>query len=352
MELRPAAGARGANAAEDRTHLVESRPLRPPAGAGRWCRRRTRRSCRRAPVRQKGCRRPSRPSAPTCACRCGSVCPPGRCRPHARPARRGPARTRGCRGSATHRPRRRTDRRSGPCPARCARTRGSRANDSESSVTPSRCTSAPVARKNIAVSSPIVPGPMTNTRSPGTEAAARAGAEGVAAGLHESAEHGVDAVREEVQRRRRDREVFGQRASATAADPHLGAAFAHVLHASSAAAAGAVTEHGVAHHASAEPCRVHTVADRFDDPTPFVAEAHRIVRVALVQVGHVAGEELRIGAADADTLHRGQYLAVSRRRGGDVLHATLAWPGQHIRLHTWRSAGGAAPRAPTMRSTS
>ena len=51
-------------------------------------------------------------------------------------------------------------------------------------------------------SRPIVPGPRTSTRSPGRRSAACTGAQGVAAGLDQRAEHGVDGVGQGVQRRR------------------------------------------------------------------------------------------------------------------------------------------------------
>ena len=44
------------------------------------------------------------------------------------------------------------------------------------------------------------------------------------------------------------------------------------------------------------------VADRRDRAHPFVTEAHRETRVTVVQVGHVAPEEIDVGATHANPL--------------------------------------------------
>ena len=62
-------------------------------------------------------------------------------------------------------------------------------------------------------------------------------------------------------------------------------------------------------------------------------EAHRVRRVPLVKVGHLAGEELHVGAAETDPLHVDDDLAGSRHRGRHLLHLALPRPGQDVRAH-------------------
>ena len=65
---------------------------------------------------------------------------------------------------------------------------------------------------------------------------------------------------------------------------------------------------------------VHAGADRGHPAGPLVAQPHRVAGVALVQVGHLAGEELDVGAADADPLDVHHHLAGRSDRRCDVLH--------------------------------
>ena len=112
-----------------------------------------------------------------------------------------------------------------------------------------------------------------------------------------------------MQRADRHGQLLGQRTRTAAADPDLLPVLADVLVTPPAPAAHAVAEHGVAHHPAADPRRVDAVADAGDRARPLVPEAHRVGRVPLVQVGHLAGEELHVGAADADPLDVDDDLA-------------------------------------------
>jgi hypothetical protein len=73
------------------------------------------------------------------------------------------------------------------------------------------------------------------------------------------------------------------------------------------AAAGA--DHGVAHDAAADLGRGNVGADGGYLSAPLVPEAS-VSSVSLVQVGHLAGEELHIGAAHTDALDVDDHLAV------------------------------------------
>src|SRR3712207_9192564 len=71
----------------------------------------------------------------------------------------------------------------------------------------------------------------------------------------------------------------------------------------SAAAAGPVAQHGVAHDPPAEPRPVDAIAESGDATGPLVAQAHRIGGVPLGEVGHLPGEELDVRAAEPHPLH-------------------------------------------------
>ena len=92
-------------------------------------------------------------------------------------------------------------------------------------------------------------------------------------------------------------------------------------------AGSAAAEHGVARDAAADPPRVDARRRRAATvPAPLVAEPHRIRRVTLVQVRHLAGEELDIGAAHADALDVDDDLSWTRDRAGDLLHPPCPGP--------------------------
>src|SRR5215203_2645185 len=88
--------------------------------------------------------------------------------------------------------------------------------------------------------------------------------------------------------------------------------------------AGAIAEHGVPHHPAAEPRRVHPGSDGGNGAGPFVPEADRIRRVAGVEIGHLAGEEFHVGAAETDPFYIDDDLTWRGNRGRHLLHRTLA----------------------------
>ena len=81
-------------------------------------------------------------------------------------------------------------------------------------------------------------------------------------------------------------------------------------------------------HAESTP--LPTAGDR---ARPLVAEPHRVRRVPLLQVGHLAGEELDVGAADADPFDVDDDLAGGRHRGRHLLHPALARRILNVRAH-------------------
>src|SRR6266536_2947598 len=113
-----------------------------------------------------------------------------------------------------------------------------------------------------------------------------------------------------------------------------------------AAPAPAAAQHGVAGDPAAHPGRVDALADRGDRPAPFMSWPHRIFRVALVQVGHLAGEELDIGPADAGQLDVDDGLAGSGRGARDVRDDGLPRAGDDESSHDVAdSATGEIPAA-------
>jgi hypothetical protein len=136
-----------------------------------------------------------------------------------------------------------------------------------------------------------------------------------------------------MQRADRHRQPLGQRPGTATPDPDLLPVLADMLVPLAAAAAHPVPEHGVAHHPPAHPGRIDALADGGHHPGPLVAEAHRKPRVTLVQVGHLTGEELDVGAADPDPLDVDDRLTRGRLRGRDLLHRALPRRGEHERPH-------------------
>jgi hypothetical protein len=159
------------------------------------------------------------------------------------------------------------------------------------------------------------------------------GAQRVAAGRHESSEHVVDGVGQLPQGRGRDGGLFGERAGAGVADSQLTAELAHGLVAAAAAAADPAAGHGVAGHPPAEPAIVDPVADSRDGPHPLVPDAKGVGAEPVVQIVHLAGVELDVGAADAPALHVDHDLARVDGRRRDVMDAGLARSGDDERLH-------------------
>ena len=100
-----------------------------------------------------------------------------------------------------------------------------------------------------------------------------------------------------------------------------------------AASADPVPEHRVAHHAPADPRRVDAVTNRRDRAGPFVAEPHRKPRLTLVQIGHLAGEELDVRTAHPHPFDVDDRLAGSRHRNGHLLDRALPRRSQHEGPH-------------------
>ena len=133
--------------------------------------------------------------------------------------------------------------------------------------------------------------------------------------------------------------LLGQRPRPPVADADLEAVGADVVEPGEAVLAVAASEHRVAGDALAEPSVVRGVTDADDPAGPFVAEADREVRVALIDVGHLAGVELDVGAADADPLDLDEQFTGGGDRVGHVEHRRLARCGDDERAHQRDAVG-------------
>src|SRR6202035_1706592 len=125
---------------------------------------------------------------------------------------------------------------------------------------------------------------------------------------------------------------------------------AHVRPAAPAPGARAAAQHGVAGGAPAHPARVDVVADAADGSAPLVAEPDRVRGVALMQVSHLTGEELDIGAAHADPLDVDDHLPPRRYRLADVGDLSPARTGDDERSHRRASGFRLPPGSPKPRS--
>jgi hypothetical protein len=174
-------------------------------------------------------------------------------------------------------------------------------------------------------------------------------AQGAAARLDQRARDLVDHIGQRVQRGDRHGHPLGERAGEAAPDPDLVPGLAHVRPAAPAASARAAAQHGVAGGAPAHPARVDVVADGADGSAPLVAEPHRVRGVALMQVSHLTGEELDIGAAHADALDVDDHLPPPRYRIGNLGDLSPARAGDDERSH--RASGSRLlPGSPKPRS--
>jgi hypothetical protein len=136
-----------------------------------------------------------------------------------------------------------------------------------------------------------------------------------------------------VQRPSEDGNLLGQRTRSPVPDPDFIAVVAHVLMPPLAPAAAAIAHHHVAHDAATDPRGVHALADGCHHARPLMTEAHRIGRMPRVEIGHLAGEELNIGAADSNPFDMDDDLARAGRRCRHILHRTLFRRSQDIRAH-------------------
>ena len=123
------------------------------------------------------------------------------------------------------------------------------------------------------------PDPSTSTRSPGRRAAARTGAQGVAARLDQGAERCRRPRRAARAARSPGRPAARPgRPGQSAPDADLEPVRADVLPPGPAPAAVPAAQHGVARDPPAEPGRVDAGADRGHRAAPLVAEPHRVTR--------------------------------------------------------------------------
>jgi hypothetical protein len=161
-------------------------------------------------------------------------------------------------------------------------------------------------------------------------------AQRVAAGFDQSAERVIHRIRQGVESRDRHCELLGQRAVESATDANLVPEFAHVLVPLPAAAADSATEHGVTGHSSTEPGCVNAVPDGGDRAHPLVTEPHRELGESVVQVLHLAGVKLDVGAADAGALDVDDDTAGCGHRWRDVLNLEFTRTGENEGAHDYR----------------
>ena len=168
---------------------------------------------------------------------------------------------------------------------------------------------------------------------PGSIFAARTARRRVASRLDERGRSDADVLGDLVGEPRRNEHLLGERSRPVAADADLVAVRADVVVAGAAVFASAATEHRVAGDALAEPRLVGGIADCDYAPGPLVAEAQREARVALLDVRHLAGVELDVGAADADPFDVDEQLSGSRDRIRHLLDRRLARRRDDERAH-------------------
>ncbi len=123
-----------------------------------------------------------------------------------------------------------------------------------------------------------------------------------------------------MQRPSEDGNLLGQRTRSPVPDPDFITVVAHVLMPPLTPAAGAIAHHHVTHDAAADPRGVHAFANGGDGAGPLMTEAHRIRRMPRVEIGHLAGEELDIGAADSNPIDVDDDLPRAGYRCRHVLH--------------------------------
>jgi hypothetical protein len=92
-------------------------------------------------------------------------------------------------------------------------------------------------------------------------------------------------------------------------------------------------EHGVTGGATTDQSFIDRIPDGGDGAAPFMAEADGIGLEALLQILHLTGEELDIGAADADPLDIDHDLARSGNGRFDVDDGPLKGLIDHERTH-------------------
>ena len=164
------------------------------------------------------------------------------------------------------------------------------------------------------------------------------GAQGVASGLDHRASGRPNRLGERHQRPDGHRQLLGQGARPAAADADLVTIRAQVLTPARAPPAGPAAQHRVAGHAASHPRRVHPVPDRRDRACPLVADPDGIRGLVRVQVGHLAGVELDVRAADARPLDVDDHLADPGLGPWQLAHLGGPRARDHERPHRHRHA--------------
>ena len=134
-----------------------------------------------------------------------------------------------------------------------------------------------------------------------------------------------------MQRRDGDQQLLGEGTWPAAADADLEAVRADVL--TPVGQRGQLPQPSIVSPVTRRPS--HAASPSLDpapsattEPAPLVAEPHRVGRMPLVQVGHLAGEELDVGAAHAHALDFHDHLSRPGDGRRDLLdrHATERSP--------------------------
>jgi len=147
--------------------------------------------------------------------------------------------------------------------------------------------------------------------------------ERVGAGLYECSERVINRVRQFMKRGHRHHELLGQGARTLASHAHFFAVGTHVLMTAPATSTDAIAEHRVSHDAPSDPSWVDARADGRDHARPFVTQSHWVMRVPFFEVGHLAGEELDVGATETHSCHVDDGFARSGSGCGHVFDGVL-----------------------------
>ena len=159
------------------------------------------------------------------------------------------------------------------------------------------------------------------------------GAQRIAAGLDEGAEHRVDRVGQPMERGHGTGEPFRQGTGPAVPDADLEPVRTDVLPAPEAALAMAAAEHRVADDAAPHPRSRDARPDGRPPAAPLVPDAHGIVGLAGVEIAHRAGEELRVGATHPGSFDLDDHLVRGRHGRLHVLDGRLSRSGDDERAH-------------------
>ena len=172
---------------------------------------------------------------------------------------------------------------------------------------------------------PIVPGPSTSTRSPGVQVGAPHRAQRVPAGLDHRAGGVVDARRGARPARRPARRAArpARPACRRGCRPRCGP---RTRAGDRTGSDGSARSPSIVSPATRRPSHAAStpLPTARDHAAPLVPEPHRVGGVAVVQVRHLAREELHVGPAHADASDVDDDLAGPAERRLDLLHRALA----------------------------